>query len=207
MRPLILSVDYQRYSGHIPGIYVVRDGKGGSIQQNCHSRLISTDELIIDCPTPGEVGAKWLGSFPEIGILRGNVIRVDGPRTAVLQIIIGTEGRRRLATTIRWLVRRDRGLSKELRRAPRVAPRQPHTQVSIGQQGQDQAILLDISATGAKITSELQLELGTEILVGSIPARVVRVEKRAFGVEFLEPLLGPDIETELHTRSETVLQA
>lgn len=194
MPPPTYIVDYLQFIGQVRGNYTVRDERGAGVQQVCHTRVVTVDTLTIDCAAPGAIGAKWVAYFPEFGLLRGVVSRLAGPRTVELELQLSDATRRRLAGTIRWMVRRGRGLTKDMRRSPRLTPRYPQVDLTVGNEQWDRALLIDISATGAKLTADRAPSLGSTVMVGSIPATVVRSERQAFGVEFAEPLVLKNFE-------------
>lgn len=198
LSPLNGSIDQNQFVGQLQGSYIVRDILGGGTQQVCHTRSISTTLLTIDCAAPGQAGAKWSAYFPEFGILRGVVLRLDGPRTAVLELALSEDTARRLGATLRWMMRRKMGLARDQRRAPRLSPRYPHADLQQGEADKAEAVLIDISVTGARLTSDLPLELGSHVMLGTVAAKVVRKTRRIFGVEFLEPLADKNFEQTLY---------
>jgi hypothetical protein len=86
-----------------------------------------------------------------------------------------------------------------LRSHPRFAPVDPNSTVTLPSGEHHDCRVPNVSASGAVILCTLDVAVGDYLVLGSIPARVVRLMKRGFAVRFLEVQEQSAIEIALHT--------
>lgn len=86
-----------------------------------------------------------------------------------------------------------------LRAHPRFAPLDPNSTVTLPSGEQFECRVPNVSASGAVILCPLDIAVGDYLVLGSIPAQVVRHVKRGFAVRFLEVQQQSAIEIALHT--------
>ena len=86
-----------------------------------------------------------------------------------------------------------------LRSHPRFAPVDPNSTVTLPSGEQYECRIPNVSASGAVILCTLRVAVGDYLVLGSIPAQVVRLVKRGFAVRFLEVQEQSAIEIALHT--------
>jgi PilZ domain len=105
--------------------------------------------------------------------------------------------RDKLASQLTWLANRQLLGLPEDRRHDRVQPRIPRTVITLDNGQQVVARLIDISTSGAGISTELKLVMDQRIVVGKLPAKVVRVFEGGVAVEFGRVLTGPEIDSDV----------
>ena len=74
----------------------------------------------------------------------------------------------------------------EMRQHARFAPLNPNASVTFLDGRQLACRIPDVSASGAVVVCQSDVEMGDHVIVGSIPAQVVRLSKRGFAVRFME---------------------
>ncbi len=72
----------------------------------------------------------------------------------------------------------------EDRRHERLQPRNPRTVITLDDGRQSVARLIDVSTSGAGVATDLEIPLGQRIVVGRLPAKVVRLFEGGIAVEF-----------------------
>jgi hypothetical protein len=86
-----------------------------------------------------------------------------------------------------------------LRAHPRFAPLDPNSTVTLPGGEHLECRVPNVSASGAVILCPLDVAVGDYLVLGSIPAQVVRLVTRGFAVRFLEVQEQSAIEIALHT--------
>lgn len=86
-----------------------------------------------------------------------------------------------------------------LRAHPRFAPLDPNSTVTLPSGAHYECRVPNVSASGAVILCALGVAVGDYLVLGSIPAQVVRFVNRGFAVRFLEVQEQSAIEIALHT--------
>jgi hypothetical protein len=89
--------------------------------------------------------------------------------------------------------------SPGLRSHPRFAPVDPNSTVTLPNGEHYECRIPNVSASGAVILCTLGVAVGDYLVLGSIPAQVVRLVTRGFAVRFLEVQEQSAIEIALHT--------
>jgi len=121
----------------------------------------------------------------ELGVLEGKVIRV-GHGNFAINFTASHRRRQKLAAQLTWLLNRHE-LSEADQRRPghdRIALPDKPVSVELSDGTMSDRRLLDVSISGASIATTEKPEIGSEIVVGRLPARVVRHHPRGIGVEF-----------------------
>lgn len=86
-----------------------------------------------------------------------------------------------------------------LRSHPRFAPHDPNSTVTLPSGEQCECRVPNVSASGAVVLCAITVAIGDYLVLGSIPAQVVRHVNRGFAVRFLEVQQQAAIEIALHT--------
>jgi PilZ domain len=73
-----------------------------------------------------------------------------------------------------------------VREGNRIIPAKPHSTVIFADGNYATCFVIDMSVTGAAVSTEAQPEIGTPLAVGSCVGRVVRHLREGFAVQFVE---------------------
>lgn len=153
----------------------------------CRLVDISVGGAAISSPVAVETGERIVAYFDQLGGLEGEVRRIAEDGFAV-EFAATLRRRQKLAAQITWLINQKELSSTELRRPG-------HNRVRVGKQtirvchdtGEiEDCDAIDVSISGASLTSDNRPEIGTELIVGKMRARVVRHHENGFGVAFLD---------------------
>ncbi len=131
-------------------------------------------------------GERIVGYFYTIGRIEGKVLRVKS-RTFILELVTTLVKRDRLASQLIWLANREILNLPEDRRHDRVVPNDPRISVRHKLSPHVEPVnghLIDVSRSGAALSIRGDFGKGDEIIIGTTPARVVRVFDGGIAVEF-----------------------
>ncbi len=122
----------------------------------------------------------------ELGPLEGRVSRAVAGGFAI-EFSISHRRRQRLAAQITWLLNRHELDAVSQRRAghDRIAATGKPATVTFPDSTSLECNLIDVSVSGASIAMSERPEIGSKIVLGRHPARIVRHHDRGVGVEFI----------------------
>jgi hypothetical protein len=146
---------------------------------------ISAGGAAIMTPVPAEIGERVVAYFDHIGGIEGPVSRVFEGGFA-LKITASQHKREKLAAQLTWIANRSELDGADERRHDRIAPKDGLSQVQFADGIMLACRVLDVSISGASIGTPARPELGTEITLGKLRARVVRHHAHGFGVQFID---------------------
>lgn len=150
----------------------------------CRLQSISVSRVVAAAPVPGSPGEKITVNFEPFGTLRGVVERHidDG---FVMEIDADDEDRQKLANKIEWYKKRTFAGLTDKRQHRRFMPREPRSAVVLGNGDVLPCLVIDISASGAAVSADLDPQLGEPLAVGRVVGRVVRKLEVGFAVQFV----------------------
>lgn len=160
----------------------------------CLADVSATDFVELRRLTQGplpDAGARVTCYFDDLGMVDG-VVDHRRPSGFVLQIVVSPERRARIEARIEarigWLC--GAGESADQRKAARIVP--VHRDVRVGLRGErvTEAVIADLSMTGAALVLDERPEVGASVTVGKRYAVVVRHTQEGIGVAFRLPF-GP----------------
>lgn len=141
-------------------------------------------------PVPGPIGERVIARFHELGRLEGQIIRLNDDGFA-MSLVLPPDQRERLGAKILWLEMRKHLNLPDDRRHKRILPKHPHSSVMLADGRVADCLVIDMSASGAAISAEIDPNIGDVVAVGKIVGRVVRIFREGFAVRFIE-LQDPD---------------
>lgn len=146
---------------------------------------ISAGGAAVTASVRPENGERIVASFDQIGMLEGTVVReVEGG--FAFRIMATKHKREKLVAQLTWLANRSELGTAEERRHERITPPNSLVSLQMADEPPMTCRLLDISISGASVVSQLRPQLGTEVTLGRLRARVVRLHGQGFGVQFLD---------------------
>lgn len=156
----------------------------------CHTVDMSPGGVLLTAPVKAPVGERVIVYLEHIGRLEGEIMRhvVDGFAMSIAATI---RKRDKLSAQLTWLSNRDVLGLPEDRGHERIVPRQL-TAIMRLPSGRELAVrLIDVSRSGAAVSMEKPLELGTAVTIGRTAGKVVRHFQGGMAVEFNLPI-SPD---------------
>jgi hypothetical protein len=183
---------HQRVDVQVMGRYMLESRR----EYPCQTVNISPGGLAILAPVMGNIGERVVIYLDQLGRVEGTVVRQFQNGFAIA-FSATVRKRDKLASQLTWLANRQLLGLPEDRRHDRVQPRIPRTIITLGTGEQVVARLIDISTSGAGISTDLKLVMDQRIVVGKLPAKVVRVFEGGVAVEFGRVLTGPEIDSDV----------
>jgi hypothetical protein len=162
------------------------DAEGKLRSFACRTTRVSPFRMMVEVPVVGRVGERYTSYFREFGELEGTISHtmrggflVDMEMTA--------ERRLRLAEQLAWLERKLADASvQDARGDARIIPPASHSVMILADGSVHGCFIIDISPTGAGVSAEIELPLGTPLAIGACVGRVVRVFETGFAIKFVE---------------------
>jgi len=173
---------YKRFALTLLGRFMLPDKQ----EYPCRLNDISLGGAGIASDNRPNDGDRILVQFEEIGLLEGKVARVfDGGFS--ITFTASHRRRQKLAAQLTWLLNRHELNAADQRRPGHdrisVVPKPVSIEMPDGELYERN--VLDVSISGASIQMEMRPEIGARVVVGRLPAKVVRHHDRGIGVEFV----------------------
>jgi hypothetical protein len=180
----------------------------------CRSTRVSPYRMIVDVPVVGRIGDRITSHFGEFGEFEGSISDTRNG-SILLELEMTPERRQWMADKLAWLemTRQDPQI-QDARKDARFVPQVSHTTLTMADGKISTCFIIDMSATGVAVSSEIQPAIGTPLAVGSLVGRVVRIFETGFAVKFVEKqtvndlsrlIVRHDQETETQPRKALVL--
>jgi hypothetical protein len=152
----------------------------------CRSTRVSPYRMIVDVPVVGRIGDRITSHFGEFGEFEGSVSDTRNG-SILLELEMTPERRQWMADKLAWLekTRQDPQI-QDARKDARFVPQVSHTTLTMADGKVSTCFIIDMSATGVAVSSEVQPAIGTPLAVGSLVGRVVRIFETGFAVQFVE---------------------
>jgi hypothetical protein len=160
------------------------DGKLRSFA--CRTSRVSPFRMMVEVPVVGRIGERYTSYFPEFGELEGTISHTMRGGFLV-DLEMTAERRTRLAEQLAWLERKLADASvQDARGDARIIPPASHSVMILADASVHGCFIIDISPTGAGVSAEIQLPLGTPLAIGACVGRVVRIFETGFAIKFVE---------------------
>ena len=196
--------DDVRYIGALTGCYTLAERRETAQDAvpvyACRLCSISPVQAVIVAPVIAQQAEPVSMHFQDFGVLRGPVVRPT--RTGfVLDLELDEAERAKLAAKIRWKKNSGRSQLVDKREFKRVLPRHPRTVMTMADGSMTPCFVIDISQSGAAVSSSILPAKGTPLAIGGLLGRVVRRLDVGFAVEFIavQPLEGLEARMAMHS--------
>jgi hypothetical protein len=179
--------DDKRLFVSLPGRYLLADRtntRGESRLFACRAVNISTRAMALAAPVTSKVGVPVIVEIDQLGRLRGLIIRVFKLGFA-MSVAASDAERAVLGARIDWLEKLKNLEVTDARGHPRFIPRRSHSLLTLANGSIVPCLVIDISASGAAISTHLVPKIGTVLAVGKVVARVVRHFAGGFALQFV----------------------
>jgi hypothetical protein len=146
---------------------------------------VSVGGAAIMSPVTLTVGERVVAYFDHIGGVEGVVVR-EFEGGFAFKINATQHKREKLAAQLTWLANRTELVEIDERRHERLTPSNGMSSLQLAEGIVLDCRVLDVSISGASIATPARPELGTEVFLGKLRARVVRHHSDGLGVRFLD---------------------
>lgn len=162
------------------------DPLGNRREFACRTTRVSPFRMLVSVPVIGKVGDRVVSYFGDFGRLDGWIAD-----TAQGGFLIDLEAdkalREKLARQLVWLEKRQNDPSiVDARANGRIIPKNPHSTVIFADGTYRDCFIIDMSATGAAVSADVQPDVGMPLAIGACVGRVVRQFREGFAVKFIE---------------------
>jgi len=170
---------FQRVQVNLLGRYMLADRR----EFPCQVTNMSPGGMAIVAPVVGQSGERVIAYVDHVGRLEGVIAR-QFQNGFAMTIAATPRKRDKLAAQLTWLANRHILGLPEDRRHGRVTPRNPFARLILPNGVNVAVRLIDISQSGAAVTTEQRPEIGAPVTIGKTSGRVVRHLDDGFAVEF-----------------------
>jgi hypothetical protein len=177
---------FQRVQVSLLGRYMLADRR----EFPCQVNDMSPGGMALTAPVAGKPGERVIAYVDHVGRLEGVIAR-QLENGFAMTISATPRKRDKLAAQLTWLANRGILGLPEDRRHGRITPRNPMARLILPNGVNIGCRVIDISQSGAAITSDQRPEIGALITIGKTPGRVVRHIEDGFAIEFMR-LQHPD---------------
>jgi hypothetical protein len=152
-------------------------------EYQCFAVTMSPISVEFRCAARPREGERIVSYIDHIGRIEGKVVHttVDG---FSISIQATDRKRQKLSAQLDWFAKRnDVGVSNH-RRHDRIVPRNPNAEIKLPDGDTCPCRIVDLSMSGAALEIEIRPEIGTQVILGSMRARVVRQFEDGIAIEF-----------------------
>jgi hypothetical protein len=153
----------------------------------CRTSRVSPFRMIVDVPVVGKVGDRLSTYFRDFGKFDAHISDTMSGGF-LLELEMTRAMRESFASKLTWLESKLKlPGTPDLRRDARIIPQNPHSILTLADGAIHGCLVVDMSNSGAAVSSELQPRIGTPLAIGACIGRVVRLLPDGFAVKFVEP--------------------
>jgi hypothetical protein len=169
---------HQRVPVILRGRYMLPDRS----EYPCQAINMSPGGVAVHAPVKGELGDRIVIYFDQVGRVEGVISRLFDTGFALAMTVPALK-REKLADQLTWLTNRQSLGMREDRRHERIEPL--HKRSTLHVSGREIPVkLIDISLSGAAMSCDYKAAIGTPVVIGETPAKIVRVFEGGVAVEF-----------------------
>jgi hypothetical protein len=153
----------------------------------CRTNRVSPFRMMVDVPVTGRLGDHLTSYFRDFGPLDCRISDIR-PGCFLLELDMTLFMRERLANKLGWLEGKlkDPGIP-ELRKAARIIPHHPYSSLTLADGTIHDCRVIDMSVSGAAVSCQVRVAIGTPLAIGACVGRVVRALPNGFAVKFVAP--------------------
>lgn len=174
---------HQRVKVALLGRYMLTDRR----EFPCQTVDMSPGGVRLTCVESGQVDERVVLYLEQIGRLEGVIARLL-PDGFAVRLNSTLRKREKIASQLTWLANHKTLGLPEGRTHERLKPTVPAVTLRLDTGREIPGLLIDVSMSGAAVACSLVPALGSSIVVGRTPGRVVRHFEGGIGVSFLLPI-------------------
>lgn len=150
-------------------------------------------------PGIGNVGDRVIAYLDHVGRVEGKITRIIDNGFA-MTVNATPRKRDKMAAQLTWLANRQILNLPEDRRHDRIVPRNPTARILLADGQEMLCRVIDMSLSGAAISSQTRPEIGAKVTIGRVQAQVIRHLEDGFALEFAFPQLPDTLEDNVTAR-------
>jgi hypothetical protein len=170
------------------------DSKGKPRTFACRTSRISPFQMMVTVPVVGKVGDRIASYFGDFGNLDGHISdTVNGG--FLLELAMTSAMRDKFASKLTWLENKQKNPDiRDGRQQARIIPASPHSSLTLADGSVRSCFVVDMSPSGAAVSTEVQPPIGMPLAIGACVGRVVRLLPNGFAIKFIEQQNRGDLE-------------
>jgi len=184
---------YQRVKVSLLGRFMLEDRH----EYPCQTADLSPGSAALVTPVVGRLGERVVVYIDHIGRIEGEIVRTYEGGFA-MSINATLRKKDKLAAKLTWLANRHELNLPEDRRHDRITPTNPVTTIALPDGREYGCRVLDMSFSGAALSTEGRPPIGSPVNLGKIRATVIRHFEEGVAVEFATLQTAASIEENLH---------
>jgi hypothetical protein len=149
----------------------------------CQTVNMSPGGLAIDAPVRGDIGERVVVYLDQLGRVEGRITR-HTERGFAIQMSMPLSKREKIANQLTWLLNREVLGSAENRSHERIIPLRCHSILRTDGDHEHVVQLIDVSVSGAAVSTSAKPAVGTKLKLGQTACEVVRVFEGGLAVRF-----------------------
>jgi PilZ domain-containing protein len=170
------------------------DSQGKPRTFACRTSRVSPFRMLVAVPVVGKVGDRVTSYFGDFGKLDGQISDITA-RGFLLELAMTQPKREKLSSKLTWLEKKQKNPGiPDGRRHVRIIPANPHSTLTFADGSTRGCFVIDMSMSGASVSSDVQPQIGMPLAVGACVGRVVRLLPDGFAVKFVERQNRDDLE-------------
>jgi hypothetical protein len=170
-----------------------------SDRRECPCQIVemSPGDALFISPLSGDIGERVIAYVDSIGRIEGDILERPQEHGFVMSVNASPRKRDKLADTLTWLANRHVLNLAEDRRHLRRTPKRSEGMLILPDGTSHGCRVIDMSLSGAALSTGLRPPLGSPVRLGRIGARVVRHFEDGIGIEFMRLMTDAAIEKTL----------
>ncbi|QOZ28295.1 PilZ domain-containing protein [Bradyrhizobium sp. CCBAU 51753] len=169
------------------------DAQGRLRSFACRTTRVSPFRMIVDVPVVGKVGDRLTSYFEEFGKFEGRITETMSG-SFLYELEMTHAMREKFADKLTWIEKKQKDPSiRDARNSPRFIPAAPHAMLTLADGSMQSCFIIDMSLSGAAVSSAAQPPLGTPLAIGACVGRVVRHLPSGFAIKFVETYKQNDL--------------
>jgi PilZ domain len=180
---------HQRVAIALVGRYMLEDKR----EFSCQTTDMSPGGVALVAPVRGQIGERVVAYLEQIGRIEGKIAR-HTERGFALQLNLPFVKREKIANQLTWLINRDALGMPEDRRHERIVPHLRHAILKIEGDREHVVKLIDVSMSGAAVSTPAKPAVGTRVVLGKTSGHVVRIFEGGFAVAFDEMITAENFD-------------
>lgn len=152
----------------------------------CRTKRISPFRMIVEVPVIGRLGDRLNSYFRDFGQFEGSISdTMQG--SFLVELEMTRDKRKQFAEKLVWLEKKQADPTiQDAREDARYIPQTSHTTLTMADGSVHSCFIIDMSSSGAAVSSEAQPPIGMPLAIGACVARVVRLLPNGFAVKFVQ---------------------
>jgi hypothetical protein len=170
------------------------DSQGKPRTFACRTSRVSPFRMLVAVPVIGKVGDHITSYFGDFGKLDGRISDTTAGGI-LLELAMTQPMREKFANKLTWLEKKQKNPGiPDSRKHARIIPANPHSTLTFADGSTRGCFVIDMSVTGASVSSDVQPRIGMPLAVGACVGRVVRLLPDGFAVKFVEQQNRDDLD-------------